>query len=64
MDKKNADQETKEFVVNDYITLKLENGKTEVYIAGEKFIQCRNIAYNLAVKETVEKIGNNLIWKV
>ena len=31
----------KEFTINDYITLKLEDNKTVIYVKGEPFSQCK-----------------------
>ena len=39
----------KEFKVNDYITLKLENKKTNIYIKGELFRQCKFLLLNISV---------------
>ncbi len=36
----------REFVVNDYITLKLEDDQTNIYIDGDLFIQCKLVKYN------------------
>jgi len=40
-------QEIKEFKVNKYLKLKLENGKTNIYIKGELFINCKYLLLNL-----------------
>lgn len=37
-----------EFKVNDYITLKLEQDRTEIYVAGEKFMQCKYLLLNIS----------------
>lgn len=37
----------KEFKVNEYITLKLEDGKTRLYIKGERFDQCMALVLNI-----------------
>ncbi|MFX1572856.1 MAG: leucine-rich repeat domain-containing protein [Promethearchaeota archaeon] len=34
-------KEAFEYKINDFITLKLENGKTVIYVKGEKFLQCK-----------------------
>ena len=44
-------QEIKEFRVNDYITLKLENNKTNIYIKGELFQQCKYLLINIPVEQ-------------
>lgn len=44
----------KEFKVNEYITLKLKRGKTNIYVNGEHFNQCKFLMLNIPLKE-VEK---------
>jgi hypothetical protein len=39
----------KEFKVNDYITLKLEDENTNIYVKGELFNQCRYLILNIQV---------------
>ncbi|MBD3253693.1 MAG: hypothetical protein GF383_01295 [Candidatus Lokiarchaeota archaeon] len=39
----NKSMKYKEFVVNDYISLKLEGSNTNVYVKGEKFTQCMRL---------------------
>jgi len=41
----------KEFKVNDYITLKLEDDKTFIYVMGERFNQCKYLFLNITVDE-------------
>ena len=41
----------KEFNVNDYLTLKLEDGKTIIYVKGERFIQCMFLLLEIPIKE-------------
>jgi hypothetical protein len=38
----------KEFRINDYITLKLEDNKTVIYVKGEPFNQCKNLLLNIS----------------
>lgn len=38
---------SKEFKVNQYISLKLENNKTEIYVNDKRFIQCKNLFLNI-----------------
>ncbi|MHA1931117.1 MAG: hypothetical protein ACW96X_01180 [Promethearchaeota archaeon] len=40
-----------EFQINEYITLKLEEGKTNIYINGKLFEQCKFLLLNIPVKE-------------
>jgi len=35
------------FKINDYLTLKLEGKKTEIYVKGEKFMQCKYLLMNI-----------------
>ncbi len=44
----------KEFKVNDYITMKLENGKTIIYVMGERFNQCKFLLLNIKVDEITD----------
>ena len=38
-----------EFKVNDYITLKLENGRSNIYVGGNIFLQCKYLLLDLRV---------------
>ena len=38
---------TEERKINEYITLKLENGRTYIYVNGKKFIQCIRLILNI-----------------
>lgn len=40
-----------EFTVNDFITLRLENGKTEIYVLDEEFIQCKFLLMKIPIEE-------------
>ncbi len=46
-DKEQSAIDRNEFKVNDYITLKLENGKTNIYVNGKKFRQCIRLILNI-----------------
>ncbi|MFX1237041.1 MAG: hypothetical protein ACFE8P_04900, partial [Promethearchaeota archaeon] len=48
----------KEFIVNDYISLKLEEGSTIVYVQGKKFDQCKYLllSFNPMDGEELDKI--------
>ena len=35
------------FLINNFITLKLKNKKSEIYIDGEKFRQCKTLVINI-----------------
>jgi Leucine-rich repeat (LRR) protein len=41
----------REFTINKFLTLKLEGGKTYIYVADEKFKQCRFLMINIPVEE-------------
>ena len=41
----------REFTINEYLTLKLEGGETFIYVAGERFRQCRFLMINLPLEE-------------
>jgi len=43
--------EMKEFQVNDYITLKLEGEKTVIFVAGERFRQCKYLLLDIPVEK-------------
>ncbi len=59
---------TKEFVVNEIISLKLEEGKTNIYLKGELFRQCKYLILSIpieriedfkdikSIEDTVEKL--------
>ena len=49
----------KEFKVNEYITLKLENKKTVVYVAGERFNQCKYL-FIINPNDTITKEINSI----
>lgn len=40
-----------EFTINEFVTLKLEKGKTNIYILGEEFIQCKYLLMNIPVQD-------------
>jgi len=37
----------KEYTISDFLTLKLEDGKTNIYIKGKKFLQCKRLMINI-----------------
>ena len=41
----------REFKVNDYITLKLENGMTFIYVRGKRFLQCIRLILEISKKD-------------
>ena len=44
--------ENKEFIVNEYISLKLEGTRTYIYVNGERFRQCMYILFTINNKQT------------
>ena len=40
-----------EFIINDYIALKLEDSKTNIYVLGELFIQCKYLLMNIPIQD-------------
>ncbi|MFW9895591.1 MAG: hypothetical protein ACFFD7_07295 [Candidatus Thorarchaeota archaeon] len=48
-----------EFRVNRYITVKLENNQTNIYIAGSKFIQCKHLLLKYLITEELEEYAKN-----
>jgi len=43
-----------EFKINEYITLRLEKDRTEIYVAGEKFMQCKYLLLSIPKKQIQE----------
>lgn len=60
----------KKFKINDFITLKLENGKTNIYVKEKIFIQCKHLLLTnpyerikdeiVSIDEIAEKLNNKL----
>jgi Leucine-rich repeat (LRR) protein len=46
-----------EFRINDFIMLKLEDGKTNIYIFGKEFIQCKYLLMNIPVQSIEQYDG-------
>jgi len=44
---KKIERPKKEYQINDYLTLKLENKVTTIYVDGEQFIQCKFLLLNI-----------------
>lgn len=40
-----------EFIINKFITLKLENGKTNIYVGGQLFNHCKSIITQMNTEE-------------
>ncbi|MFX1376813.1 MAG: leucine-rich repeat domain-containing protein [Promethearchaeota archaeon] len=52
-DIKPTQKKSLEFKINDFITLKLENGKTVIYVKDEKFLQCKYLLIEIP-KDSLE----------
>ncbi|MHA1679785.1 MAG: leucine-rich repeat domain-containing protein [Promethearchaeota archaeon] len=48
------DPEIVEYRVNQFITLRLENGKTNLYIDDELFVQCIRLVLNIPIEDVVD----------
>ena len=59
-----------EFIINDFLTLKLEEGKTNIYVNGELFIHCKYLMLNNPVKkiqkfdeiDSIDEVADLLGW--
>jgi len=51
----NFSQESTEFEINDYLTLKLEEGKTKIYLKGVLLHQCKFLLLNIPVENDDEE---------
>ncbi len=64
-------QNNKEFVLNEYITLKLEDDQTEIYVKSERFMQCKYLLINIPVKDirdfdtfdSIDDVADYLGWE-
>lgn len=60
----------REFEINKYLTLKLENEKTIIYLAGEEFMQCKYLLLDIPIKdipllediESIDDASERLGW--
>ena len=43
-----------EFIINEYLSLKLEWGKTNIYVKGKLFRQCKYLAFNIPIGKIEE----------
>ena len=41
----------REFKVNEYLTLKLENDETIIYVAGKRFMQCKYLLLDISAED-------------
>ena len=53
-----------EFKVNDFITLKSEHGKNNIYVGGEIFKQCKYLMLNASIDEPDKLIGMQSVDEV
>ncbi|KKL03829.1 hypothetical protein LCGC14_2622200 [marine sediment metagenome] len=44
----------REFIINDYITLRLEDNKTVIYVNNEVFSQCKYLLLNIPIENIEE----------
>jgi len=44
----------KEYIINDHLTLKLENNRTNIYVNGEQFTQCKFLLLNIPIDKVNE----------
>ncbi len=60
-----------EFIVNDFLSLRLEGGKTNIYINGKRFNQCKFLMLDIPIEETarfdeidsIDEVADILGWK-
>ncbi len=58
----------KKFKINNYITLKLEDGTTNLYVNGELFRQCKLLLLNISINEdfsqvqSIDEIAEKMGW--
>jgi len=60
----------KEFIINEYLTLKLENGNTNIYISGKFFNQCKFLMLNIPLDQiednndisSIDEAAERLNW--
>ena len=69
---KKIERPKKEYQINDYLTLKLENKATTIYVDGKQFIQCKFLLLNIptdkirdfddieSIDEAAEKLNHDL----
>ena len=60
-----------DFIINDFLTLKLEEGKTNIYVNGELFEQCKFLMLNIPIGEiekfdeidSIDEVADLLGWR-
>ena len=56
----------REFKINNYLTLRLENHKTIIYITNRRFIECKFLLINIPTKKLgiTDKIRNTSVHQL
>lgn len=62
----------KEFIINKFITVKLEEKKTVIYVAGKPFEQCKMLLLNISIDdvedfdeiESIDEVAEMLNWDI
>ncbi len=49
-----ASQDEKEFLINNHLTVKLEAGKTKIFVDGEEFLICKTAILNVPKNKVSE----------
>ena len=49
-----VEQDKKEFVINNHLTLKLEGVKTKIFVDGEEFLICKAVILNIPKNEVLK----------
>jgi len=49
-----ADELNFEYRINEYLSLKLEKGETKILVAGEEFMQCKYLLFNIPPEEMLK----------
>jgi len=72
---KKKERPKKEYQINDYLTLKLENKATNIYVDGKQFIQCKFLLLNIpsekvrdfddieSIDEAAERLNHDLEYQ-
>ena len=47
----NENEILSEFKINEFLTLKLQDYKTIIYVKGQEFIQCKHLLLNIPINE-------------
>ena len=54
----------REFKVNDFITLKLKEGETVIYITGERVFNCKKVAINIPIGKNFQEFDDKILKKI